>query len=400
MDPARQRVEGANILVVDDEHRNVRLMESILRAAGFTVLKAHDGEEALRLIDERRPDALLLDVMMPGLSGLDVCRRLRARHETRLLPIIMVTALNALEDKVQALEAGADDFLSKPVNKAELNAKVRSILRVKALQDEVERQRSELEAANRELLRMQRFKESMTQMVVHDLKNPLTGIMGNLQLIQMQGVEMGRERLREVVRRSQDAGRQLMRMILNILQIGKLEENKITIRREPLRLMAVVAENIEEMISLGARDGIRLENRVDPDLPPLAADRELLGRVIGNLLSNALKHTGRGGRVIVDAHVEGDEIVLSVSDTGEGIPDELLPAIFDKFVSGGDGGGRRLPHDSGLGLTFCKLAVEAHGGRIRVQSHRGRGTTVCVALPLRGARAVGGTAPGADVPAA
>ena len=153
-----QGARGAPILVVDDDQRNVRLMESILKASGYPVLKAYDGEEALRLVDASRPDLVLLDVMMPKMSGFEVCQRLKGRYETRLLPIIMVTALNALEDKVQALEIGADDFLSKPINKVELLAKVRAVLRVKSLQDEVERQRTKLEAANMELVRMQRFK--------------------------------------------------------------------------------------------------------------------------------------------------------------------------------------------------------------------------------------------------
>jgi len=226
-----QDAPGASILVVDDDQRNVRLMESILRGSGYQVVKAYNGEEALRLVESGRPDLLVLDVMMPRMSGFELCQRLKGRYETRFLPIIMVTALNALEDKVQALEYGADDFLSKPINKLELLAKVRSVLRVKALQDEVERRKSEIEAANQQLVRMQGFKESMMQMVVHDLKNPLASIMGNIQLIQMQSVEMITPvRLAELLQRTQESARQLMRMILNILQIGKLEEQKMPLR--------------------------------------------------------------------------------------------------------------------------------------------------------------------------
>src|SRR2546427_8322327 len=109
--------QPSTILVVDDDPRNTRLMESILKSSGYPVLSAHDGQEALDKIAQHRPDAVLLDVMMPRMSGLEVCRKLRSQYETRLLPIIMVTALNALEEKVQALELGADDFLSKPVNR-------------------------------------------------------------------------------------------------------------------------------------------------------------------------------------------------------------------------------------------------------------------------------------------
>jgi signal transduction histidine kinase len=375
---------GATILVVDDDARNVRLVESMLKPSGYTILQAYDGREALRRVETERPDLILLDVMMPELSGFELCTLLRARHETRLLPILMVTALNALEDKVRGLELGADDFLTKPINRTELLAKVRSILRVKRLQDQVEEQRRKLEAANRELLLTQRFKESMTQMVVHDLKNPLAGIMGNIQLMQMQHERMAAPRREELQQRSLDSARQMARMIQNILEVAKLEEQKMPLKREALDVAAIVAEQTAEIASLSARDGIRLETDVAAGLPPVDADRELLGRILGNLLSNAFKHTPSGGRITVSARQEGDRIVLNVSDTGEGIPEDLLPYIFEKFVAGESENRRRQTYDSGLGLTFCRLAVECHGGGIAVASRPGEGTVVTVHLPRHG----------------
>lgn len=380
-----KEVPVAAVLVVDDDQRNVRLMESILRGSGYRVVKAYNGEEALHAVESERPDLLLLDVMMPKMSGFELCQRLKGRYETRLLPVIMVTALNALEDKVQALEYGADDFLSKPINKVELLAKVRSVLRVKALQDELEARKSEIEAANQRLVRMQGFKDSMMQMVVHDLKNPLASIMGNIQLIQMQSVEMMTPaRLAELLQRTQESARQLMRMILNILQIGKLEEQKMPLRLEPVPLHHVVQENLDEMMGLSARDGIHLENRVSPDMPAPRADRELVSRVIANLLNNAFKHTPSGGQVVVDAQQDGGHITLTISDTGEGIPEDLQPRIFEKFVAGESDAGKRMLFDSGLGLTFCRLAVDCHGGRIWLKSRPGEGTTVFISLRLAG----------------
>jgi two-component system sensor histidine kinase/response regulator len=389
-----QDAAGAAVLVVDDDQRNVRLIESILKGSGYRVLKAYNGEEALQVVETEHPDLLVLDVMMPRVSGFELCQQLKGRYETRLLPVIMVTALNALEDKVQALEYGADDFLTKPINKLELLAKVRSVLRVKALQDELERRKSEIEAANQELVRMQGFKESMMQMVVHDLKNPLASIMGNIQLIQMQSLEtLTPVRLAELLQRTQESARQLMRMILNILQIGKLEEQKMPLRLEPVVLHALVQENADEMMGLSARDGIRLENRVGTDLPAPYADRELVSRIIANLLSNAFKHTPSGGLVVVDARTEGDRITLTISDTGEGIPEELQPRIFEKWVGDSDSS-KRLLNDSGLGLTFCRLAVECHGGRIWLKSKAREGTTVFVSLPIAGPQT--GSAPAAS----
>ena len=380
-------------MVVDDDQRNVRLMESILKSNGYRVVKAYDGDEALHLVNTEPPDLILLDVMMPKVSGLELCRTLRDCYATRLLPVIMITALNSLEDKVRALEIGADDFLSKPINKTELLAKVRSILRVKALQDEIERQKILLEDTNSRLLSMQRFKESMTQMVVHDLKNPLAGIMGNIQLMQMQRSGTGRDRLQELLARTLESGRQMTRMILNILEIGKLEEQKMPLKIEPVSIHEIVSDNLAETTSLVARDGIRVHNNIDQNLPSFEADRGLLDRIVANLLNNAFKHTPGGGHVRVEAAIEDGRIVLSISDTGEGIPTDLQPRIFEKFVGGEAENDGRMLRDSGLGLTFCRLAVERHGGRIWLQSRPGEGTTVFVTLPVRAVRTADSDAP-------
>jgi len=203
--------------------------------------------------------------------------------------------------------------------------------------------------------------------------------------MQMQSVEMwAATGLKGLLQRTQESARQLMRMILNILQIGKLEERKMMLKLEPVLLQGVVQENVDEMVGLSARDNISLENRVRADLPAPRADRELLTRVIANLLNNAFKHTPSGGRVMVDAQQEGVAVTLTVSDTGEGIPEELQPRIFDKFVAGESDTSKRMLYDSGLGLTFCRLAVECHGGRIWLKSKPGEGTTVFISLPLDG----------------
>ncbi|MCI0407480.1 MAG: response regulator [Acidobacteria bacterium] len=372
----------STILVVDDDPRNIRLMESILKTSGYAVITAEDGEQALEAVARRRPDAVLLDVMMPGVSGFDVCKKLRSQYETRLLPIIMVTALNALEEKVQALEMGADDFLSKPVNRMEMLAKLRSILRVKSLHDEVEQTRLQLEAKNRELVRVEQLKEKLTQMVVHDLKNPLSGIVGNLQLLELQGPGMPADSFREILARTQEGARQLMGLILNILDVARMEEEKLVLRRQALRPESLLEDCLRQAEGLSKKVGVDLRLRVDGIPGSVDADPELTGRVLANLVTNALKHTPPGGRVEVGAVDQGDQVRFWVQDTGEGIPEEILPRVFDKFVVGtsgadpGDGG-----YGTGLGLTFCKMAVEAHGGSIRVQSESGKGSTFSFTLP-------------------
>src|SRR6185503_1558681 len=211
--------------------------------------------------------------------------------------------------------------------------------------------------------------------------NPLAGIMGNIQLMQMQRAQMPPGRQEELLQRSLDSVRAMARMIQNILEVAKLEEQKMPLRREAVALHEVAAEQAAELMSLSARDGIRLETDIPEDLAPVDADRGLLSRIVANLLSNAFKHTPSGGKVVVSAHDVGGSVAVSVRDTGEGIPPDLLPYIFEKFVAGESEDRRRQSYDSGLGLTFCRLAVECHGGRIGVESRPGEGTTVTFHLP-------------------
>jgi signal transduction histidine kinase len=372
-------MSNTQVLLVDDDPRNVRLLEGIFRADGYEVDKAYSGSEALSQVAARPPDLVLLDVMMPHMSGNEVCERLKSDPATRAIPVILVTALNSIEDKVNGLDGGADDFVSKPVNRVELLAKARSLLRVKKLHDELAAAKEELQAKNDELVRLENLKESLMQMIVHDLKNPLTAIMGNLELVQTGGARRP-ERSAERITRALESSRGMMRMILDLLDIGRIEENRLPLKPEPFRLQDLFEECRTDLEGLLGAAGVAFEIVPAGDLPPLEADRALISRVVSNLLSNSIKHTGSGGRITLGARRLDEGFRIEVRDTGEGIPAEYLPHIVDKF------GPLHLkkqgtPVDRGVGLSFCKLAVEAHGGRIDVESREGEGTTFRITLP-------------------
>jgi signal transduction histidine kinase len=381
-------------LIVDDDDRNVRLMESILKANSYEVVKAPDGEAALQSIAEDPPDLVLLDAMMPKMNGFEVCLRLKKEPATRLLPIIMVTALNALEDKVQALEIGADDFLSKPINRLELLAKIRSVLRTKALHDQVEQTRSELERKNQELVRLEHLKDSLMQMIVHDLKNPLTGIMGNIELLLRKGEKCDADKRRSLLLKSRDSSHRLLKMIMDLLDISKLEEDKMDLQWVEFDLGELVSESLRELRGATELEGKSLVYPQEGQRFALEADRELIRRVLGNLLSNALKHTPSGAEIRVEIGRDAGRASVSVMDQGEGIPEEFHDKIFEKF---GQVDVKRSGHkaDRGLGLTFCKMVVEAHGGRIWVKSAPGKGSVFTFELPERRTRpgAVAGEGP-------
>lgn len=358
--------QPARVLVVDDHPQNVELLEAYLAPEGYDVVTAYDGIEALERVEEGAPDIVLLDVMMPRMDGYEVCKKMKEDEATRFIPIVMVTALKELEDKIKSIESGADDFLTKPIVKIELLTRIRSLIRVKRLHDD-------LEKSYRDLMDLEKTKENLTQMIIHDLKNPLTGIKANLEIVGMEELNDTQECL-DAAQRSADL---LYNMIQDLLDISKLEDEKLNLILQPVELneLAEAARSEVEAPAQAEDKEIKIEVA---DGPPVTMDRNLIYRVVSNLLLNAVKHTGRGGVITLKVFIEGEEARIDVADTGHGIPKDYLEAIFEKFGQVES----RQRTGTGLGLTFCKMAVEAHGGKIWVESEEGKGSTFSFSLPL------------------
>jgi signal transduction histidine kinase len=367
------------LLLVDDEERNLSLLESFLSPHGWRTSRALEGETALRLAAAEAPDCILLDMMLPGLDGFEVCRRLKADPATSLIPVIMVTALQKCEDRARGLEAGADDFISKPVNPEELRARVRSLLRLRFLHEELAERLRQLRAA--EALRQQ-----LTHLLIHDLNGPLSALKVNLSILLAGLEEPLRPQQQAILTNALGNAEHLSRLIRTLLDIARLEEGRLPVKQEPLSLAALAGAACREQEAAFRAKGVTLEEALPPDLPPVLGDEDLLSRVLDNLLRNALEFTPAGGRVTVSAGGGAGGVTLSVRDTGQGIPAAFREKIFDKFAQAevGAQGGRR---GTGLGLTLCRLAVEAHNGRIWVESAEGRGSCFFVALPGAGEEA-------------
>ena len=378
-----------DVLVVDDDPRNRKLLEEYLIGAGYNVRLAEDGRSALATAAERAPDLVLLDVMMPDLSGLEVCRRLKADPSTRLAQVVLVTALDGTPHRVEGLDTGADDYISKPVRREEFMAKVRSLLRARRLLAEIEDARETLAARNAKLEELEALKETLTQTLVHDLKNPLAAVLGNLELMERRVDEPALN----LVRRSKAAAWRMHQMILNLLDVAALEEGKLVLHPESVDAAALAKKACHEIEGAAAQRGVRLEVAEDASSGPMRGDALLLRRVIDNLLSNAIEHSPKEGVVSVRVTPCDEGIEISVGDQGPGVPAEHRERIFEKF--------QRLESrkvvpgaNRGLGLTFCRLAVEAHGGTIWVDEAPGGGALFRALFPaseaespeVRGAR--------------
>lgn len=368
-----------HILVVDDHLPNIDVLRSFLEREGYRVTPASSGPQALALVQQDRPDLILLDVLMPDMDGFAVCRALKSAEQTRTIPVILVTALQDPEHVVRGLEAGADDFVSKPFIAAELLARVRAHLRTKALHDELARQLEIIRRQNEELRRLETLKEALTEMVIHDMNNPVTSILGNLEMVRQLPPALSSPQ-QEALQAAINSTKRLMRMIRNLMDLRHLEEGQWMLQRSPVDIQELVQDVLAELDIPHMKPELKVEVNVAPATCWL--DRYLIERVLANLLDSAVKFTRSTGKVGVHGESTGEYYRLSVSDQGPVLPEALRDRIFEPAaqLEARDAG---LPRGVTLGLTFARLAVEAHGGRIYVEPNKGAGNRFVVELPLR-----------------
>jgi signal transduction histidine kinase len=327
----------------------------------------------LRAFERDPPDCVLLDVRMPGLDGFAVCERIRALPGGADVPIVFLTALRDVETFDRALLAGADDFLTKPVRPTELVVRVQAALRLRRLSAELRDHYELIRRQRDDLVRLGLQKEMLMAFVVHDLKNPV----GSMDLL-AQTLLRDRALPQDTAGQIRGAARQLLRLIHNLLDISKSEEGKLAPKRVEIDLHALLDEIRGEFAAQAQAARVTLEAAAST--PALVADQDLIRRVLENLTENAIRHAPRGSAVRIHAERRDGGAELLVTDRGAGIPTELRERVFDRFVQLDRADGAASRGGRGLGLTFCKLAVEAHGGRIWVED-AAPGTTVCVRLP-------------------
>ncbi|UCF92866.1 MAG: response regulator [Desulfobacterales bacterium] len=373
-----------HILIVDDEVKNIRLLKAMLTPGDYLISEAVNGEDALQAVAQVRPDLILLDIMMPGIDGFEVCRRLKQDDQTKMIPIVMVTALREKEHRVSAMELGADDFLSKPVDRTELLVRVKSLLRIKRYHDELFESYQEITEKNKKLQELEKIKEGLMHMIIHDLRNPLTAISGNIELMLVDKKSFS-EAQRKKLTNSLGFCQDLNEMIQSLLDIHKMENEKLALHKKRANPVDLVAEVLEQFIPKAEMHQVALSFHESPDGISIEVDCGLIKRVIANLVSNAIRHTPAGGKVEVAAEAFRDQgnLSFSVKDTGNGVASEYLLKVFDKFEQVGLKQAKIRVGSSGLGLAFCRLAVEAHGGRIWVESEgEGKGSNFRFTLPL------------------
>lgn len=379
--PMKSSDPKGKVLIVDDTPLNVSLLGDMLRRRHYEVLEANDGYQALEIVSQHTPELILLDINMPMMSGYEVCQRLKADPQTKEIPVIFISALNDVQDIVKAFEVGGVDYIVKPFQVREVMARVDGQLTIYRQRREIDilRQREVQQYALLDELRRQ-FIGSAT----HDLKNPLALINGYIYLLETHPSIADDAEAQSYLETIKRASRKMGHLVGDMLDLLKMEAG-IDLEIDEFDLSKLVRQQTSDQ-ALPARDKQQRYQVFIPDEPiMIQADANRLTRVIDNLVSNAIKYTPQGGEVMVSLRLVDAWAILEVRDNGLGIPAEALDRLFEPFYRVNTIEHRAV-EGTGLGLSIVKRIVEAHGGKIEVESQLGQGSVFRVALPLKTAQ--------------
>lgn len=368
--PGATAPDAATALVVDDDLRSRELLTALLTAQGYRVTQAADGAEALAAAARQAPDVVLLDVMMPVMDGFETCRRLKQQPQTAIVPVLLVTALNDRAQRLNGIAAGALDFLSKPIDHEDVLLRIRNAVATKRLHDQL----------GQELARVQELealKANLTHFIVHDLRSPLVALQGGLQLM-AEDTPPGHDSM-TYINCALSATKELIEMVSSILDVERLETRQLPLRYEPCDLLDLAGRVLEQLAPVSLAH--KVQTHADGAHVTARADRRLIERTLTNLAINAIKFSPADSLVRLDIARVAERARVSVRDAGPGIPPEFQQLIFEKFGQV-ESRASHQKYSSGLGLTFCRLAVEAHGGGIGVVNLPTGGSEFWFEIPL------------------
>jgi signal transduction histidine kinase len=380
---------AATVLVVDDEPNNLEIIQGFLQLEGFNVVTAQDGQSALLSLPGSLPDLVLLDVLMPGLDGFEVCRRIKESPATAFVPVVIITALQGAQDRLRGAAAGADEFLSKPFDHVELITRVKGLLRYKRYHDQViaanaeleqrvAERTAELQRALTELRGLDHLKSEFITNVSHELRTPLQHVKGYIDLLAEGAMGNLTPKQAEGLSLAQEAVERLENVVDDIVDFSSLDES--TLAFEPIYLLDVCRSVINSYMAAATRRKVSITLSMAPELPLVNADRVAVTRVLRHLLDNAIKFGPSNQVVQIQVDRRGDRVRLAVRDHGPGLPPAEVDRIFDVFYQV-DGSATRKAGGLGVGLALVRKLVEAHGSQVTVKSEMGKGSTFAFELP-------------------
>ena len=375
------------VLIVDDVPKNLQVLGSILSKEEVDIAIATNGKQALERVKQRKPDLILLDVMMPELDGFETCKILKSKQETKEIPVIFLTAKAETEDVVKGFTIGAIDYVTKPFNSTELLARVNTHLELKRARDAEKKLMSELEnrlfeiaEKNRKLEELDKVKNDFLGMAAHDLRNPISAINMLLSLVLDETSDNLREDQLELLEEIKHSGEFMYKLLNDLLDLTAIESGKLTLELFSQNYVEFLKHIIKLNRVLAQKKNIELDLKVEGEIGEIEFDRNKLTQVVNNFLSNAIKFSHSDTKVTVVVKKEENHIITKIIDQGQGIPEKELPEIFKEFhkTSVSSTAGEK---STGLGLAITKKIINGHKGSVAVESEVGKGSTFYFTLP-------------------
>lgn len=374
--------ERERILVVDDEESVRTLLKRTLTEAGYDVVTAANGQEALDKVSQLQVRVVLSDIKMPGISGIEVLRKLTADHPD--ICVIMATAVTDTQTAIDIMKLGAYDYISKPFNQDDLLMRVRKAIEKLELEEKIKESAAELEVAMRSAQVANQAKSDFLASMSHELRTPLTSILGLSEVLQEEYFGKLNSKQKQYLNDIQESGQHLLLLINDILDIAKIEAGKMELELGPVVVKELLENSLIMIKEKAGKHNIKLDVDLAPEIKGLKiqADERKLKQIIFNLLSNAVKFTPDGGRIQLGASCEDEKLAVAVTDTGIGISLEKREKIFEEFYQV-EAGLRDKTPGTGLGLPLSRKMVEMHGGEIWCESEgEGKGSRFVFTIPL------------------
>ncbi len=359
-----------SVLIVDDLPNNVRLLSIMLTEKGYQVRKAINGQMALNTVRSLIPDLILLDINMPDLNGYQVCEQLKADEKTREIPVIFISALDDVFDKVKAFQVGGVDYISKPFQGEEVMARIENQLTIC-------RQKKQLQNEIKERQKTEETLEIYLHAVSHDLRNPVIGMLMILNNLIKNSQGETKEVSRKILQQMANSCDRQLTLIDSLVETRQNDLWGVSLELNPLSLYEIGQQIGQEWELRLKENQATLINNFSPDLPLVNADAHHLWRVFENLLANALKHNPQGIIITFSARLEGNYLRCSIADNGVGISETQRKKLFDRYQRGNNNNQISL----GLGLYLCSQIIHAHGGEIGIMNNDEKGSQFWFTLP-------------------
>lgn len=384
----------ASILVVDDNPRNLQLISTLLAKSGYKVSAVNSGIKAIKFVREKKPDLILLDVMMPEMNGYETCNQIRLDPEAEEIPIIFLTAKSEIEDIITGFKQGAVDYITKPFKSEEVLIRLKTHLQLRASRAQLREKNAELEQLNKELIETRAIikedanrlkalnaeKDRFFSIIAHDLRGPLSGTMGLAEVLAKDARNIPIDEIVEFSTALYTSTSDMYKLLLNLLEWARLQMGLVSYKPSDVNSLALIEEGLAMYEGMAKEKELNITR--DGESLTLYVDQNMIKSVIRNLISNAIKFTPHGGEILIRTYADGNEKgVIEVKDSGIGIPPDIQAKLFrlDENVSRNGTNGEE---STGIGLLLSRDIAEKNKGKLSFESEEGKGSVFRIELPL------------------